>query len=178
MVIFQVDVVDFSFCSINAEGQTTVAGDREAPRSLAVARQRVYLPRRESTQFLRVFHVVEERQHLSQLVHRIRRNAFCGVLSVELLQALMNEVPYFHLANCSPLLNTCQEESASGGELEQLRIQVGGLALPVTIPAGQNASFTMTFSPQVSGAASATLSFTSNAPLHYSEKEQGQLSSM
>jgi hypothetical protein len=25
-----------------------------------------------------VFHVVEERQHLSQLVHRIRRNAFCG----------------------------------------------------------------------------------------------------
>ena len=40
---------------------------------------------------------------------------------------------------------------------------VGGLALPVTIPAGQSASFTVTFSPQVSGAASATLTFTSNA---------------
>ena len=40
---------------------------------------------------------------------------------------------------------------------------VGGLALPVTIPAGQSTSFTVTFSPQVSGAASATLTFTSNA---------------
>jgi hypothetical protein len=40
---------------------------------------------------------------------------------------------------------------------------VSGLSLPVTIPAGQSASFTVTFSPQVSGAASATLTFTSNA---------------
>jgi hypothetical protein len=40
---------------------------------------------------------------------------------------------------------------------------LGGLALPVTIPAGQSASFTVTFSPQVSAAASATLTFTSNA---------------
>jgi hypothetical protein len=40
---------------------------------------------------------------------------------------------------------------------------LGGLPLPVTIPAGQSASFTVTFSPQVSGAASATLTFTSNA---------------
>jgi hypothetical protein len=40
---------------------------------------------------------------------------------------------------------------------------VGGLSLPVTIPAGQSASFVITFSPQVSGAASATLTFTSNA---------------
>jgi hypothetical protein len=40
---------------------------------------------------------------------------------------------------------------------------VGGLSLPVTIPAGQSAPFTVTFSPQVTGAASATLTFTSNA---------------
>ena len=40
---------------------------------------------------------------------------------------------------------------------------VGGLALPVTIPAGQSASFTVTFSPQVSASASATLTFTTNA---------------
>jgi fibronectin type 3 domain-containing protein len=33
----------------------------------------------------------------------------------------------------------------------------------VTIPAGQSASFTVTFSPQASGAASATLTFASNA---------------
>jgi len=40
---------------------------------------------------------------------------------------------------------------------------VGGLSLPVTIPAGQSASFTVTFSPQTSGAASASLTFTSKA---------------
>ena len=40
---------------------------------------------------------------------------------------------------------------------------VGGLALPITIPAGQSAPFTVTFSPPVAGAASATLTFTSNA---------------
>jgi len=33
----------------------------------------------------------------------------------------------------------------------------------LTIPAGQSASFTVTFSPQVTGAASASLTFTSNA---------------
>jgi hypothetical protein len=40
---------------------------------------------------------------------------------------------------------------------------VGGLSLPVTIPAGQSASFTVTFSPQTFGAASAALTFSSNA---------------
>ena len=40
---------------------------------------------------------------------------------------------------------------------------VGGLSLPLTIPAGQSAPFTVTFSPQTSGAASATLTFTSTA---------------
>jgi Abnormal spindle-like microcephaly-assoc'd, ASPM-SPD-2-Hydin len=40
---------------------------------------------------------------------------------------------------------------------------VGGLSLPGTIPAGQSTSFTVTFSPQVAGAVSALLTFTSNA---------------
>jgi hypothetical protein len=40
---------------------------------------------------------------------------------------------------------------------------VGGLSLPVTIPAGNSAAFTVTFSPQATGAATAALTFTSNA---------------
>src|SRR5580700_7329470 len=40
---------------------------------------------------------------------------------------------------------------------------VGGLALPVTIPAGNSAAFTVTFSPQTTGAVTAALTFTSNA---------------
>jgi len=40
---------------------------------------------------------------------------------------------------------------------------VGGLSLPVTIPAGNSAGFRVTFSPQTTGAVTAALSFTSNA---------------
>jgi hypothetical protein len=40
---------------------------------------------------------------------------------------------------------------------------VGGLSLPVTIPAGQSVPFSVTFSPQTAGAVSTTLTFTSNA---------------
>jgi hypothetical protein len=39
---------------------------------------------------------------------------------------------------------------------------VGSLSLPITIPVGQSTSFSVTFSPQVAGSASASLSFTSN----------------
>lgn len=40
---------------------------------------------------------------------------------------------------------------------------VGGLSLPLTIAAGNSASFTVTFSPLTAGTATATLSFTSDA---------------
>jgi hypothetical protein len=40
---------------------------------------------------------------------------------------------------------------------------LSGISLPITIPAGQSSTYTVTFTPQSSGAASASLSFTSNA---------------
>ena len=40
---------------------------------------------------------------------------------------------------------------------------LSGISLPVTIPAGQSSTFTVTFTPAKSGAASASLSFVSNA---------------
>jgi hypothetical protein len=42
-------------------------------------------------------------------------------------------------------------------------VTIGGLSLPVTIPAGNSAAFTVTFSPQATGAVTASLTFTSNA---------------
>jgi hypothetical protein len=60
--------------------------------------------------------------------------------------------------------------SASGGAVivtaastNNSAFSVGGLSLPLTIPSGQSASFTLTFSPQTAAAASATLTITSNA---------------
>src|SRR5579864_168779 len=43
------------------------------------------------------------------------------------------------------------------------RFAIGGLSLPKIIPAGQSASFTITYSPLVVGADTANLTFTSNA---------------
>jgi hypothetical protein len=40
---------------------------------------------------------------------------------------------------------------------------LGGVALPITIPAGQSVPFSVTFTPTVTGAVSASLSFASNA---------------
>ena len=40
---------------------------------------------------------------------------------------------------------------------------LSGISLPITIPAGQSATFTVTFTPQATGATSASLSFPSNA---------------
>jgi hypothetical protein len=43
------------------------------------------------------------------------------------------------------------------------RFTISGLSLPAVISAGKSVPFTVTFSPQVSGTDSATLTFTSNA---------------
>lgn len=60
--------------------------------------------------------------------------------------------------------------TASGGSVTLVGVTsnsttftVGGLSLPTTIAAGQSVPFTVTFSPQIAGSATATLNFTSNA---------------
>ena len=60
--------------------------------------------------------------------------------------------------------------TASGGSVtltgatsNSTTFTIGGLSLPTTIAAGQSVPFTVTFSPQVAGSASATLTFTSDA---------------
>ena len=53
--------------------------------------------------------------------------------------------------------------TVTAASLNNAEFAVSGISLPVTIAAGQSASFTVTFAPQSTGAASASLSFTSNA---------------
>lgn len=60
--------------------------------------------------------------------------------------------------------------SASGGNItvtgatsSNSLFAIGGISLPLTIPAGQSVPFTITFSPQISGTTGATLTFVSNA---------------
>ncbi len=51
----------------------------------------------------------------------------------------------------------------SSASLNSTEFVLSGISLPATIPAGQSAPFTVTFTPQQSGASSASLTFSSNA---------------
>ncbi|MGA9510086.1 MAG: choice-of-anchor D domain-containing protein [Candidatus Sulfotelmatobacter sp.] len=51
----------------------------------------------------------------------------------------------------------------TGASSNNSNFTISGLSLPAVITAGHSAAFTLTFSPQVAGAANATLTFTSNA---------------
>lgn len=53
--------------------------------------------------------------------------------------------------------------TVSSASLNNAEFVLSGISLPVTLAAGQSASFSVTFTPQASGATSATLTFASNA---------------
>ena len=53
--------------------------------------------------------------------------------------------------------------TVSSASVTSSEFSLSGIALPLTLAAGQSVPFTMTFTPQQSGTTSATVSFTSNA---------------
>jgi hypothetical protein len=53
--------------------------------------------------------------------------------------------------------------TVSSGSVTSSEFSLSGIALPLTLAAGHSVPFTMTFAPQQSGTASASVSFTSNA---------------
>jgi hypothetical protein len=53
--------------------------------------------------------------------------------------------------------------TVSSASLNNSEFVLSGISLPATFPAGQSATFTVTFKPSASGATSASLSFSSNA---------------
>ena len=53
--------------------------------------------------------------------------------------------------------------TVSSASLNNSEFALSGISLPATLPAGQSATFTVTFTPSASGATSASLSFSSNA---------------
>ena len=51
----------------------------------------------------------------------------------------------------------------SSASLNNAEFVLSGISLPITLAAGQSTTFTVTFTPQATGATSASLSFASNA---------------
>ena len=71
------------------------------------------------------------------------------------------------VGNSASLAGTLQATAASvtvsAATLSSAEFLLSGLTLPLTLAAGQSAQFTVQFTPQMSGAASAKISFRSNA---------------
>jgi hypothetical protein len=59
---------------------------------------------------------------------------------------------------------TSASVTVTSASVNSAEFTLTGPALPITIPAGQTATFTLTFTPQASGSASAMVSFSTNAP--------------
>src|SRR5208283_4808734 len=100
VIVFQIHVADFALRSVDAECQTPVAGNTQAPCTLPIARQGVNFPGRKHSQFLRFCHVVKKGEHLTQLVDSAGRYAFRAVFRIEPLEALVGEVSYSHRTSC------------------------------------------------------------------------------
>ena len=95
MVILKVQVTDFFF--VDAEGQPPVRRDVQASDALAVAGQLMGFPHRDRPQFVFAFHVLQEGQHHTELIHGRGGQALCAVFRVEAFDALVNDVPYLHV---------------------------------------------------------------------------------
>jgi hypothetical protein len=61
------------------------------------------------------------------------------------------------------LVATGGDVTVTSASSSNSRFVLSGISLPLTIPAGQSAEFTVTFSPQAAGAVSGTLTFSSDA---------------
>lgn len=95
MVVLKIQLDDLFV--LDPERQPPVARDVQAPGALAIARQNMRLPQGKAAQLLRVFHRIEEREHLAELVHGVRAEALRGILLVQPAQAFMDNTPYPHV---------------------------------------------------------------------------------
>jgi hypothetical protein len=67
------------------------------------------------------------------------------------------------LAQTGTLTASTGSVTVSSASITSSEFTLSGISLPLTIPAGSSASFTVTFAPQASGTASANLALVSNA---------------
>ena len=95
MVVLKVQVTDFVF--FDAQRQPPVRRDVQAPDAPAVASQPVGLPHRDRSQFVFAFHVLQEGEHHTELIHGRGRYALRAVFREQAFDALVNDVPYLRV---------------------------------------------------------------------------------
>lgn len=72
MVIFVIQVEDFSLNLVYLERDPPVAGDGEAPCSLAVTNELMRFPPRDVAEILSVFHLLQKGQNVADPFHDSR----------------------------------------------------------------------------------------------------------
>ncbi len=96
MVILIIQVEDFSFGLVDSERDALVAGDSEAPCSLAVAGELMRFPARDVAEFLGVFHLLQKGQNVADLLDDGRRQAGSIIALNEAPQSPMDYVSNLH----------------------------------------------------------------------------------
>src|SRR5215471_5526340 len=81
---------------LDAKGQAPVGRDVQAPHPAPIARQLMRPPAGQRAEFLGALHVLQERQHLAQLVHDGRRQATGLIPQIQAPQAGMGKRPNRH----------------------------------------------------------------------------------
>ena len=89
--------MDLAFNKVDAKGKAAIGSDAQAPRSFAISRQCMNLPRWQRTQFFRIVYLIQKSKLFAELIYSLRRNALRIVFLVELFQTLVDETLYFHL---------------------------------------------------------------------------------
>ena len=69
MGILVIQAEDFSFVLVDSEGDPPVAGDGEAPASLAVAGELMGVPTWDVAELLGIFHLLQEGQNITDLLY-------------------------------------------------------------------------------------------------------------
>ena len=96
MVILIIQVEDFLLGLVDPERDPPVAGDGEAPCSLAVASELMRFPARDVAEFLGVFHLLQEGQNVADPLHDSRGQAGRIITLNEAPQSPMDHVPDLH----------------------------------------------------------------------------------
>ena len=96
MVVLIIQVEDFSLGLVDPERDPPVARDMKAPCPLAVAGELVRFPTRHIAEFLRIFHLLQEGQNVSDLLHDTWSQAGSIIALDEAPQSTMDRVSDLH----------------------------------------------------------------------------------
>jgi hypothetical protein len=94
VLIVEIDNLELDF--IDPKRNAPIPADREAPSAFSVARQLVSAPTGDTLQLLDSFHLLEERDHVSDFLYKLRWKPSGIIFFDESSQPSMSDIADFH----------------------------------------------------------------------------------